>query len=414
MSVFWLQPIAWWGLAALAIPVLIHLLARHQSRRVPFPSLRFLRTTRRAALSRRVISDWPLLIIRLLIIAAGVGALAAPVVVSSARREAWNSRVARAIVTAPFAQLQLAGRSEVERMVDDERRTSFVSAVFTPTQAIADGVREATVWLARQPPAAREIVIVGDLRAGSLISRDFEGVAPSTGIRLLPVVAADPSRQIQVTRFAESETEAGSQQELLVTLEDQTTRVAPRPATPLVAPVIELRAPPVDEAQADARLRAVVAEGVLLSRQRDRRVVIEFDGARSTTSGAEQGWMRVALEHLPDLRGGERQGALVVSAGMSATDTRAAHLIARVVKATFEDPLQDVEPRRIPAETLVAWTRPPGPVPDSVQPGNEGDSRFFWLAALALLALEHVLRRSPLTAARERATESSDSEARVA
>ena len=45
MTVQWLQPAAWWGLAAVAVPILIHLLVRRESRRLLFPSLRFLRTT---------------------------------------------------------------------------------------------------------------------------------------------------------------------------------------------------------------------------------------------------------------------------------------------------------------------------------------------------------------------------------
>ncbi|MBA3270032.1 MAG: BatA domain-containing protein, partial [Acidobacteria bacterium] len=56
MSVFWLQPQAWWGVAALAIPIAIHLLARQRSRRLLFPTLRFLRATRLAALRQHVVS----------------------------------------------------------------------------------------------------------------------------------------------------------------------------------------------------------------------------------------------------------------------------------------------------------------------------------------------------------------------
>ena len=35
------HPIAWLGLAAIAVPILVHLLGRRRARRVKFPTLRF-------------------------------------------------------------------------------------------------------------------------------------------------------------------------------------------------------------------------------------------------------------------------------------------------------------------------------------------------------------------------------------
>ena len=157
---FWLHPLAWWGLAALAVPVLIHLLVRQQSRRLAFPSLRFLRATRLAAIRRHTISDWPLLAVRLLILATAVAALASPVLVSAARRSSWNARVARAIVVVPHAGAGVS--ADVNRIAGEEQAGSFVSAVFSPRERVADGLRAATTWLDRQPPATREIVVVGE------------------------------------------------------------------------------------------------------------------------------------------------------------------------------------------------------------------------------------------------------------
>ena len=50
----WLQPAALIGLLALAGPILIHLLRRQRAPRVLFPSLRFVRPTRTAAVRLRV------------------------------------------------------------------------------------------------------------------------------------------------------------------------------------------------------------------------------------------------------------------------------------------------------------------------------------------------------------------------
>ncbi len=42
MSVIWLAPAVLLGLGLIALPVAIHLLVRQQSRRIDYPSLRFL------------------------------------------------------------------------------------------------------------------------------------------------------------------------------------------------------------------------------------------------------------------------------------------------------------------------------------------------------------------------------------
>ena len=76
MSLAWLSPAVLWGLALVGAPIAIHLLARHQARTVPFPSLRFLGPTHLAALRRRRIEDVALLMCRLAIIALAVAALA--------------------------------------------------------------------------------------------------------------------------------------------------------------------------------------------------------------------------------------------------------------------------------------------------------------------------------------------------
>src|SRR5918995_6961894 len=149
MAVYWLQPLAWWGLLTLAVPILIHLLVRHKSRRLSFPSIRFLRSTTTIALRRRFISDWLLLVIRLAVLACAVAALAAPAFVTPARRVAWNARVARAIIAA-------SGAPAVDQIVQTERAATFTSAVFTAGDNVPGAVRDAVTWLQHQAPAGRE------------------------------------------------------------------------------------------------------------------------------------------------------------------------------------------------------------------------------------------------------------------
>src|ERR687893_722198 len=61
-----LNPLFWLGLAALAAPVLVHLVRRTRARRVEFPSLYFVRQVPQKTIRRRTIHNILLLILRCL------------------------------------------------------------------------------------------------------------------------------------------------------------------------------------------------------------------------------------------------------------------------------------------------------------------------------------------------------------
>src|SRR5262245_66372414 len=82
----------------MAGPIVIHILVQRKAERLAFPSLRFLQQGRLASIRRHLLEDVPLLAIRAAIVAAAVAALAGPLIVSRTQRQAWNARVARAIV----------------------------------------------------------------------------------------------------------------------------------------------------------------------------------------------------------------------------------------------------------------------------------------------------------------------------
>src|SRR5471032_1905586 len=94
----WLNPSALFALAAVAAPILIHILIQRKAERFPFPTLRFLQPTRLAAIRRHVLEDIVLLAVRAALLAAAVAALAGPFLVTTARRQAWDRRIVRAIV----------------------------------------------------------------------------------------------------------------------------------------------------------------------------------------------------------------------------------------------------------------------------------------------------------------------------
>ena len=205
MTVQWLQPAAWWGLAAVAVPILIHLLVRRESRRLLFPSLRFLRTTAVASWRRQFISDWPLLIIRSLILAAAVAALASPVFISDARRHEWGHRVARAIVVVrPADRSEPAAQAATDDVIRREQESSAFSATFDARGQVADAVRDAVAWLQQQPPAQREVVIVGDLRRGAITSGDLALVPAPVGIRFAPTAIAPTSGTTSMAAVADN------------------------------------------------------------------------------------------------------------------------------------------------------------------------------------------------------------------
>src|SRR5262245_40360517 len=74
----WQNPAAFWALSLAALPIVIHLLRMHRADRVPFPSLRFVQTSRTAAVRFRLPSDWLLLIVRVAAVAFAVAAIAGP------------------------------------------------------------------------------------------------------------------------------------------------------------------------------------------------------------------------------------------------------------------------------------------------------------------------------------------------
>jgi hypothetical protein len=395
MSVSWLTPAAWSGLAVLAVPILIHLLARERSRRLWFPSLRFLRTTRLVALKTRRISDWPLFAIRLLILASAVAALAAPVFVSNARWRSWSARTARAVVVAPTPTGAPRIAPEVRALVQDARVGAFVSEVFEPNETIAEGLRDAADWLERQPPSLREVVVIGDLRVGAMTASDVDLLTSATGIRLLPLASFEPIRDVSLQAIADTGRGATVSQALRLTLTEQTTTVERR-SSEATGPTIKVIAASRDQRRAEAALRAVLAEGIVLPRDSDRQIVVEFNGAPNTrplVQPAPDMWMRQALERLPGLDGGVRDGQFVVRTSFPASDPDVAAALSRILRAAFADDLRDLEPSRIPARLLAAWSRPAGGVPGDAKPRDEGDRRYFWSAAVALLMLEQWIRR---------------------
>ena len=414
MTVYWLHPWALWALSAAAVPILIHLLARQRHREVAFPSLRFVPASQLVALRRRVLSDVPLLAIRILIVAAAVAALAAPVFVSRARRAEWAMRVARAIVDVRGPG-ETTTRAEVASIIDAERTAAFASEVFRASDRSSDAIADAVHWLDRRAPAAREVVIVGDLRVGSVAAGDVMLIPAHVGVRFLPVSAEPTSRTVTFTAIADSGTGRALPRTLNLTLEDAATRVRMSDTTHDVASLIVVRAAPDEQTLAKAALDAVLAEGLRLPRD-ERLLEIEFEGVPPRPDAsplAKAAWIRAAAARLPEVMASEHDGRMIVRAGIRASDPEAVHVLDRIVRAAWSDEIDDLEPRRIGPSALAAWSRSIGGVPADAAPANEGDARWLWAAVLVVLAVESLMRRPGRGTAIANQREA-DSEARVA
>lgn len=372
MSILWTTPLALIGLALIALPIAVHLLAREHLRALPYPSLRFLRETQLASFRRRRVEDALLLGSRAAIVAAAAAALAGPIVQTAARTAGDAGRTSRALVLSePAAVGDLAPFEEgAFRFVRLQRAT------------LADGLADAVRWLEEQPRSAREIVVAGPLRRGALSAAELAVVPPDVGIRFEPMVtdaAGDLSLPILTRRDGQL-----VRVERAVRLTPDATRVTEGTASPVAANLVTIAARPADAALADAALGAALDAGVPW-RDFDRRVVLVWSGASESAAGP---------------------GATVVRLPVPVPPSSAAHAVAlALTKIGGPD---WVEPLTIPKQQLDGWSRRPGPPSPDAPTADEGDRRWFWALALVLLAVEWWLRRG-----REPRAEAGESTAEV-
>lgn len=380
MSIIWLVPAALWGLAAIAVPILVHLLTRQERRAITFPSLRFLHATRLAAARQRRIRDWLLLVVRAATIAAAVAALAGPLLLTSARERSWSMRIARAIVTLDEAQAPV-----------EETQSAFAShVVATPARASA-AVRSSVEWLATQPPAARELLVVGDLHEDTIDDADVASVPEHVGIRFLPATDGSPTSDVRIPVLTLANGRAAIDERRVQLSTNETVVESSSPVASGTAPRLEVRASSEDQRAADAALEALLDEGILADAPGPPHVIVVWPGGTEPPASGDAKIIRVA----------ERP-----------TGFRAVHVLRSIVAEALDDPAAPREPRRISSADLARWSRPPGAVPSDAVKQDEGDRRALWALALALLIVESVLRRSDR---RQRDTvEAPSQEARVA
>ena len=443
----WLNPAALFALAAVAAPILIHILIQRSAERFPFPTLRFLLPTRLAAIRRHLLEDLPLLAVRVALLAAAAAALAGPLLVTAGRRQAWDGRVVRAVVRdsveAELAPPPVAppGRADQGRPL---RPAPHQEKTFE-TASLTDGIRRAILWLETAPPARREVVVSSPLPIGSITQADVAAIPADIGVRFertgtLPAARTVPGGhlltsggvRVREVTFAGDRTSlrdaAGA--EAMVWPIDVVAAQAERPAVDAaIAAVLSQR---VWAAPPDRRARLVLLQPAAVDADLNVRTTSEVVQAFSSAV-IDQPWMADAVARIARDRA-LRAAAARVAAGLSAARFTAAPwqtlasaadgrplavaagsangivvasaarasdvvtpvLLRSIANAIAEPPdLRRAEVLPIADAVLQQWSRPPAPVASPrVDTVDQDDRRWPWLAALGLLALEMWIRRS--------------------
>lgn len=417
----WLNPAAVFAGVLAAAPVLIHLLVHRHAERFAYPTLRFIRPTRLAAIRRHVLEDLLLLAVRVAIIAAAVAAFAAPLVIGAARRAEWNARTTRAIVIQdPTGNSQpAAGRGGAFRIQEFR------------VKSIADGVHRAAAWLRDSPPARRELVIAGPLVLGSIHEADLADIPPDVGIRFERIGTLPAERYVETPPVL---TIAGTERRT-VTLEGPASLVQAASGTARERWPIEIVAPASLRPAIDAAVEAVLSQRVPTApADRPVKVILLQRGAPAAVQANAIGtpWMADAIARIArdvELRDEARNqmtgfadtrfstrpwyplasaadgrglisaaatgGTLTIVSAASADAVVTPVLLRSIANSIAPDPdFSSLEIVPIADSVLGAWTRAPGAVLNPrIDTVERDDRRWLWLAALALLAVETWLRR---------------------
>jgi hypothetical protein len=403
------NPWAWLGLLAIAAPVVAHLLARRPARRQLFPDLRFLPAAAHKPIRRDRLTDLWLLLLRGGVIAAAVVALTQPLWLSAARARDLGGQIARAIIVDTSASMQRAAAGGGRAIEAARRQAGDVAAGSTlarvgETAAPASLLDGAVAWLSVQP-MRRELVVISDFQPAAIAGTDLQRVPADIGVRTIAIAL------------------------------DAAAAAAPAAAAPASGPAdgVRLLAGAAERAGVAAARSAAIVRGAPAAGRHDRPVALVFpqfegrDALLKASSPIDEPWMfdvLMAVRSDPTLRAAAaragKTAAGMVSARLGAvegterlllfTSGPAHHLTSAAIVAATMRGVADVP---APAESAMGtldeseragWHRPPAEAarPGARLAGDQSDGRWWWLAALALLIGETIVRRTrPAPAERE-------------
>jgi len=427
----WTNPSALWAFALLAGPLIVHLLRRHHAERVPFPSLRFVRSTETAAVRLRLPSDLWLLLVRAGAIGFAVCALAGPIVLTEGRVSHWNALTARAVVIDTSDSMREPGLDGTisQRVAEEAAQAEMRSASYAmriETVSLTDGVRRAVAWLSTSPPARREVVVLSDFQRGALsadvlrivpdgVGRRFVGIGrmPETrSIASAPLLASPTSARQQTVAIARESTSVEVDGATPAALDGlriigigpgdpstsralQTAAVAGTAAPSKAQPVAVHFANSAGELPAVSALKSGWMLTTVLGVMNDPAVASLASSAGSSLTAVNAPW--VVVLRRPDGRplvgAADSNGELIVDVADRSDTLFSAAAIRAILNARRS--ALDYGEREIATNTdqVVSWQSAPGPVDaDAWRHASQTDARWFWLLALGLLAFEQWLR----------------------
>jgi len=408
--ILWLAPAAFAAFALLAGPLIAHLLARRNARRVIFPAAHFVPPAQAAAIRLRRPADLALLIVRLAILSAAVLAAAQPLFVTRWNLSAWNARISRVVIVDTTGADRGQHSSAV---IDGLAAREAVSAYVTQgidTADLREGLQRAANWLAFRPPSRGEVVVVSDFRRGALDRDSFEVLPRDTGIRFIRWRSL-PSEQ--TTTLKPIEGWRGGRWQATATVDKDGIRTdwaSLGRGQKEDQSWLTVLAAPADAGAAARAKTAAASFGVAPGEASHRCRVVFTGGDEAAGEPIRTPWMARAALVLRDsdllrqadvaVAAEERGGALIVRAPVSGSSAAAPAVVRAVMLAMRPAVIggRELETAAIPDTDLAAWRRDPAAVTTSDMRRRwqltDTDGRAFWALALVLLGIESWMRRS--------------------
>ena len=426
------NPWAWLGLLGIAVPIAAHLLSRRPAHRQLFPHLRFLPAATLKPIRRDRVTDVALLVLRCAIVAAATMALTQPLFLTDARARDLGSQIARAVIVDASASMSRAATGGGTAIDAARREAAAAAAAATvarvgETPAPADLLAASVAWLTTQP-MRRELVIVSDFQPTALVRGDLTQVPAEIGVRLVRV-GSDPgvrpggqtpgSDPIQLLAGAAERAGAEAARAAFCTAwvgPDLHRSVEIRPDPPCAKPVGNGVRPRGLTPGSDPTAIAIVFPGfenraALLAAARPIDAPWMFD---VLVRVREDRVFQAAVE-----RAGQTPAAVVTAVTGPVDGTKRLLLVttapahslmsaaligaaSRAIDASA--PASELTDDVRAADELRSWERPPAAVaPTASQPlRDQSDGRWWWIAVVALLLGETIIRRSrPVEAAPE-------------
>lgn len=436
----WQNALALIGLVALALPVFIHLLSRKRAVLQKFPSLRFLNSTRLNPTRSPYLTDIPLLVVRCLLLAFAVLALAGPLFLSADRKQSFNSSLARMIVVDTSARMSRAlanGKTAVDSAVvvantlAAEAKASLIVKTALPTAALSG----ASAWLGAQRLRG-EVVVVSDFSFGAIDSASLTRVEPRFGVKLVRVTSA--------TVVSDSGT-ATSLGRVSAMVDSVSTRASWTSGSGVVNSGIQIVAPERARTVVDAAERAAQLISPRVAADSVKRIAVLVAGApemqsiAASAKSVDAAWMSDVIAALRDnamlmdaARSAEvadsamprtfapvlfnSDGRAVVGAAKarvnnaevlalyfagSPSDLSMPALLAALGAIHTAGHVNNYESLQISDSELARLERQAGDAGEDdantrrVVAQNSGlsDARWFWVVALVLLGVEAIMRR---------------------